>query len=130
MKNIWNMLLADAVQHTFGQIDDEDIPFEITHFLGGPCEEEQVAACLILAEGKCILIQDKDCLRRGIATANSIHIDGLAALKDVGGAANGASWFKELPQLQAPDDGNEDNEENESSATAQVDEPAAKRQKQ
>jgi hypothetical protein len=118
-------VFTNAMQHTFGSPDAE-VPFRISHFIGGPCEEEQVAAALIFTESRCILIQDKDCLRRGLSAANCIAIDGEDALQEEGRANTTAPWFRELSHLQRSPDACADDEEHAS----QVDEPAAKRQKQ
>mmetsp|Transcript_62186 Transcript_62186/g.131374 ORF Transcript_62186/g.131374 Transcript_62186/m.131374 type:complete len:719 (+) Transcript_62186:367-2523(+) len=60
-------LALNQTEHTA-----ETFPAEITHFLAGPCEEEQVAACFVIANGKYTVFRDPDCLRHALTEAENI----------------------------------------------------------
>jgi len=139
LKAHWKQELADVLQTVLGPGEKEP-PFEASHFIGGPCEEAQVAACLVLADNRILLIQDQDCLHKAVATANSLALGGWQALDAEGQTATGVPWFRELSQLQRhkeSDQDDDDDEEEEECGFAQAPaveggevEPAAKRQKQ
>lgn len=123
-KQHWKAMVADVEASVLASRDDPPL-FEIAHSLGGPCEEEHVAACLILTAGKCMLVQDGDCLRRAFAVANSLARG--ESISEDGRAPAGASWLCELPQ--DPDTDAEDGE-GKPVEQSKADEPAAKRHKQ
>jgi len=56
-----------AVEHELGS--NTELKAQVSHFIGGPCEEEQVAACIVMAGGKYNVVQEPDCLESGIRLA-------------------------------------------------------------
>lgn len=117
----WNKVLRTAIADVL-EIDalesQDKLPFEIAHFIGGPCEEEQASTCLILADGRCMLLQDRNCLRQGIKVAHALS-QGLAPPDDADSGTR--VWLDELLTWRAGVE----------AATAGLsEEPAAKRQKQ
>lgn len=55
--------------------------FQVQHFIGGPCEEDQAAACLIITHGHYMVIQSSECLEESVRLAQCIAC-GDANLQD------------------------------------------------
>jgi len=51
---------------------DAELRAQVAHFVGGPCEEEQVAACFILTDTRYMVFQDKECLEVGVRVADAL----------------------------------------------------------
>lgn len=66
-----------------------DLSCKVTHFIGGPCEEDKVAACIMVIDGEYHVIQDKgneeETLHNGLLLAEE------AAARHSGGAPAGQS---------------------------------------
>lgn len=52
-----------------GDCGQSELRAEVTHFVGGPCEEEQVAACVILCGGDHLVVQEGCVLHTGLEAA-------------------------------------------------------------
>jgi len=50
----------------------EDFPAQITHFIAGPCEDEQVAACFVIANGEFTIMRDSDCLPTALRAVQAL----------------------------------------------------------
>lgn len=55
--------------------------FQVQHFVGGPCEEDQPAACLVLTHGHYVVIQSSECLEESVRLAQHVA-RGDASLED------------------------------------------------
>jgi len=59
-----------AVRRVLGQ--QGELGAEVTHYRGGPCEEEDVAACFVLVDGRYRIVKDGDCLMVGLRVAHAL----------------------------------------------------------
>lgn len=67
-----------------GNSTETDLKSKVTHFIGGPCEEQKVICCLIVSKGRYTVIQDDDCLLKGLAAAE-VKAERQAALEALQG---------------------------------------------
>lgn len=78
-----------AEQSVLCEREQSELSVQISHFVGGPCEEEKVAACIIVTENNYIVVQEEACLEAALSSAEE-----LAALtseeRNEGGSATAA----------------------------------------
>lgn len=71
---------------------ETQLEFKVTHFIGGPCEEHKVICCIVIASGGYTIIQDEDCLRKALRTAEA-RAGGPAAKRRQGSRGGGSESF-------------------------------------
>lgn len=64
-------VLTDFQLSEDGQLLRDQLLTEVTHFVGGPCEEEKVACCIILTREGYTVIQEDDCLMMALERAEA-----------------------------------------------------------
>eukprot|EP00929_Paragymnodinium_shiwhaense_P121691 TRINITY_DN9403_c0_g1_i1.p1 TRINITY_DN9403_c0_g1~~TRINITY_DN9403_c0_g1_i1.p1 ORF type:complete len:720 (+),score=154.78 TRINITY_DN9403_c0_g1_i1:36-2162(+) len=54
------------------QMDIGELPCEVIHLVGGPCEDSRVSACMLLANGVHVILRGSACVEEGIRMAASM----------------------------------------------------------
>lgn len=73
----------------------QELRSQVTHFIGGPCEEEKVACCVVASASGYSIVQDDACLLAALSAAEEI----CSSLNDT--AAEGAAAALRLPAIES-----------------------------
>jgi len=73
----------------------QELRSQVTHFIGGPCEEEKVACCVVASASGYSIVQDDACLLAALSAAEEI----CCSLSDT--AAEGAAAAMRLPAIES-----------------------------
>mmetsp|Transcript_47608 Transcript_47608/g.113320 ORF Transcript_47608/g.113320 Transcript_47608/m.113320 type:complete len:607 (+) Transcript_47608:60-1880(+) len=83
-----------AVSRVLSDRGGSDLRAQVTHFIGGPCEEEKVACCIVVSSSGYSIVQDDACLLAGLSVAEELASTG-------GAAAEGAAAALRLSAIEA-----------------------------
>jgi len=68
-----------AASRVLSERGQQDLRAQVTHFIGGPCEEEKVACVVVASSSGYSIVQDDACLLAGLSAAEELSETGAAA---------------------------------------------------